>query len=168
MSLLVPCVIFKDVTRIQPEYLHAHGIKALVLDVDNTLTAHGSQTLQPNIAAWLQKMHNTGIKLMLGSNNTKKRVTPFAKNLGLPFASLCCKPSPIWLLCAMHQFRMPKSQIALVGDQLFTDYLAGKLYGANVLLVRPTYKDTKKTILLRRKFESPFIAEYYKTGGKLR
>ena len=43
--LITPEYVFKDVTHITPEWLAAKGITALVLDIDNTLTADRSQEL---------------------------------------------------------------------------------------------------------------------------
>ena len=37
--LITPEYVFKDVTHITPEFLAGKGIRALVLDIDNTLTA---------------------------------------------------------------------------------------------------------------------------------
>ena len=44
--ILTPEYIFKTIECIRPDFLAAHGIKALVLDVDNTLTADNSQVLE--------------------------------------------------------------------------------------------------------------------------
>ncbi|NLW77976.1 MAG: YqeG family HAD IIIA-type phosphatase [Ruminococcaceae bacterium] len=167
MPLLTPTHLFRNVTGITLRFLRTHGIRALVLDVDNTLTAHGSQTLSPEIAAWLRRMRAGGIRLMLASNNTEARVAPFARQLGLDYASFCCKPAPFWLAKAQRKWHLPRRAIALVGDQLFTDYLAGSLYGVRVLLVRPMYADVKPTIRLKRFLEKPFLLRYYKKGGKL-
>ena len=41
--LITPEYVFKDVTHITPEWLAAKSITALVLDIDNTLTADRSQ-----------------------------------------------------------------------------------------------------------------------------
>ena len=41
--LITPEYVFKDVTHITPEFLAEKGIRALVLDIDNTLTADRSQ-----------------------------------------------------------------------------------------------------------------------------
>ena len=40
--LLTPEYIFRAIEAITPEFLRQHGIIALVLDVDNTLTGDGS------------------------------------------------------------------------------------------------------------------------------
>ena len=56
LSVFCPDYIFKSVDRITPEFLRQQGITALVLDVDNTLTAHDSQDLAPGVARWLDAM----------------------------------------------------------------------------------------------------------------
>ena len=53
MPLFTPTIVFERITCITPEFLGARGLRALILDVDNTLTAHGSQELPPDVAAWL-------------------------------------------------------------------------------------------------------------------
>ena len=45
--LITPEYVFQDVTHITPAFLARKGITALVLDIDNTLTADGSQELPP-------------------------------------------------------------------------------------------------------------------------
>ena len=45
--ILTPEYIFKKIECIHPDFLAAHGIRALVLDVDNTLTGDNSQVLEP-------------------------------------------------------------------------------------------------------------------------
>ena len=47
MPLFTPTIVFERITCITPEFLGARGLRALILDVDNTLTAHGSQELPP-------------------------------------------------------------------------------------------------------------------------
>ena len=167
MRIFTPRYVFRNVTSISLAFLKAQGIEALVLDIDNTLTEHGSQHVRPEIEAWIRKMKKSGIKLMIASNNVEKRVAPFAKRLGMDYVSFSCKPSPIWLLKAMKKWHLPRKKIARVGDQIFTDGLAGQLYGANVFLVRPMARDIKPTIRLKRKLEKPFLLRYYKRGGTL-
>ena len=96
--LLTPEYIFKNVEAITPEFLRQLGVTALVLDVDNTLTGDGSQQLDDSVAAWLDAMRAAGVSLTIVSNNTAKRVRPFAARIGLAFvrwpASRC--PSGCW------------------------------------------------------------------------
>ncbi len=167
MRVLTPDYYFKNVTHIRPEFLRELGIKALALDVDNTLTEHDSQHVQEDVGQWLADMQKAGIKLMLASNNLPKRVEPFAKTVHLPCASFCCKPSPRWFFEAKKRWGLPRSEIALVGDQIFTDGLAGRFSGVKVFLVKPLAVDIKWSIMMKRKLETPFLAKYFRDGGKL-
>lgn len=167
MPFWTPEYLFLDVTHITPAFLRQKGIRGLVLDVDNTLTEHGSQELRPDIAAWLCTMREAGVYMMIASNNMEKRVAPFAQRLGLEYKSFCCKPSPHGLMAARRKWGLHRSEMALVGDQIFTDAFAAVLYGVPVLLVRPLARDIKPTIRLKRRLEAPFLARYYRKGGKL-
>ena len=57
--LITPEYVFKDVTHITPEFLAGKGIRALVLDIDNTLTADRSQELPDEVAGWLADRKST-------------------------------------------------------------------------------------------------------------
>ena len=101
--ILTPEYIFKSIECIHPDFLAAHGIKALVLDVDNTLTADNSQVLEPSVQRWLDEMRAAGISLTIVSNNTAKRVRPFAERIGLAWVPLACKPFTVGLRVARRR-----------------------------------------------------------------
>ena len=86
-----------DVTHITPEWLAQKGIRALVLDIDNTLTADRSQELPEEVAGWLETMRRAGVKLTIVSNGAEKRVRPFAEKAG-PCLPLPQRQAPA--LCA--------------------------------------------------------------------
>ena len=167
MALFSFKYLFRDVTRITPEFLRGAGIRGLVLDVDNTLTAHGSQDVSAEVLDWLAQMRAAGVQMMLASNNYEARVAPFADRLGLSYKSFSCKPLPRSLADAAGRWGLEKGQIAMVGDQLFTDVLAANLYGAQTLMVRPVSNDPSFTVRFKRRLEAPFISRYYRKGGKL-
>lgn len=165
--LLTPEFLFSGAPAITPAFLAAHDIRALALDVDNTLTLHNSQTLPPPVERWLGEMRAAGVGLMIASNNSRARVEPFARRLGLPFVSMACKPLPGGLWAAARRLGVPRRQLALVGDQLFTDRLAGALAGVRVLVVEPMGPEINRGIRFRRRLEAPFVRRYYQKGGKL-
>lgn len=167
MSLLMPEYLFKGITHISVDFLRKNDIRGLVLDVDNTLTGHGSQTLRPDIALWLEDMKAAGIKLIIASNNFEKRVAPFADKIGVDHLSFCCKPLPCFAPIAAKRMGLSRRHIALVGDQIFTDRLGGSIAGIPVLMVRPMAKDTQLGVRIKRKFEAPIFLRYYQQGGKL-
>ena len=78
-----PKIKLDRVTDITPEILNKYGIRALILDVDNTLSTHHGQVLTDGLTAWLFKMRSRGIKMTVLSNSTSKRLEPFAKKSDL-------------------------------------------------------------------------------------
>ena len=74
--------------------------------------------------------------------------------------------SPFGLARARKKFGVPKRQMAIVGDQLFTDRLAGALYGIPALVVQPMYEDFKRESVSSAGWKSPFWPAISK-GGKL-
>ena len=167
MPVFMPTQMFRSVCAIDPAYLKAHGIKALILDVDNTLTGHGSQELLPAVRQWLAEMKQADIALVIASNNFEKRVAPFAQTIGVKHVSFCCKPAPWGLARARRRLGVSKSEVALVGDQIFTDAVGANLYGIPVLLCQPMYKDSKFSIRVKRILERPFLAHYRRKGGNI-
>ena len=164
--ILTPEIVFRKIECIHPDYLKAHGITALVLDVDNTLTADNSQVLEPSVQAWLDEMRAAGIRLTIVSNNTAKRVRPFAERIGLDWVPLACKPLTIGLMVARHRLGVKKSQMAMVGDQIFADRMAAGLYGCPCLYLLPrTPRDRNKFVQFKRKYEPYWLDRYYKKGG---
>ena len=71
--LITPEYVFKDVTHITPEFLACKGIRALVLDIDNTLTADRSQELPDEVGGWLAQMKEAGIGLTIVSTGPSPR-----------------------------------------------------------------------------------------------
>ena len=97
MALLTPTIYKDRITGITLADLEALGVKGLLLDVDNTLTEHGSQYLDPAVETWLREMRAAGVALTVVSNSTHKRVRAFAEPRGLQFIAFACKLMPIKL-----------------------------------------------------------------------
>ena len=165
--IVTPEYLFRSVSHITPEFLRSQGVRGLVLDVDNTLTGDFSQTLEPSVQKWLDTMRGAGISLTIVSNNTAERVRPFAEKVGLDFVPLAAKPLPPGLMAARRRLGVPRRQMAMVGDQIFTDRLAAGLYGIPCLYTMPRGGDHQKGVQFKRKFEPFWIARYYQKGGRL-
>ncbi len=161
MSLLYPDLYLPHVTAITTRHLHRLGVRALILDVDNTLATHGNPQPGEGVLDWLRGMSAAGVPMMLLSNNYPRRVKPFAGALGLPFTAIAAKPLPIGFWRAQAKLDVPKHEIAVVGDQLFTDVLGGRLYGAATILIQPIMPEKTWMFKLKRRLERNILKRYY-------
>ncbi|WP_312641948.1 YqeG family HAD IIIA-type phosphatase [Hydrogenoanaerobacterium sp.] len=165
MSIFYPYYSTKRAYDLTPQLLHSMDIKALLLDVDNTLTTHGNPVPNENILEWLDIMKQSGIPLMILSNNTHDRVKPFADRLGLLFESSGAKPLPKGFQRCCERLGLPKSEVAIVGDQLFTDIAGANLFGIKSILVEPIELETGVLFFVKRVLERPFLRAYHRGRG---
>jgi len=56
------------------ESLKKQGIKAVLVDLDNTLIAWNNPDGTPEMKKWLHDLRDAGIRIIVVSNNNKKRV----------------------------------------------------------------------------------------------
>ena len=149
--LLKPNIKLHGITDITVEFLKDYDIKALLLDVDNTMSTHHGTVLTEGLLDWIKKMQENGIKLMVLSNSKKARIKPFAERIGLPFISLGCKPLPTGYLRGVKALGEKRRNVAIVGDQIFTDVLGGNVVGVKTILLTPIKLEDGWSFKIRRK-----------------
>lgn len=138
MRLLFPAARFERPWQIAPSWLHARGLKGLLLDLDNTLIPYGYEGPAPEpLRAWLDELKRSGIAACLVTNAKPGRTRRWARKLGLPGIALVGKPLPFGFVWGMKQLGLKRSELAVVGDQIFTDVLGGNLLGLTTILVAP-------------------------------
>lgn len=164
MPLLLPTASVSKVVDISPELIHAMKANSILLDVDNTLALHGSQTPFPGTVEWAKRMRKAGIRLILVSNNFKKRVEPFAAKYDLPFLSLSIKPFPVAYHRAARRLGVRHDEAVVVGDQIFTDVFGANWAGMKSILLVPVSEEASVSFRLRRWLEKPIREKIKKSG----
>ncbi len=162
----IPDLIIDRIWQIDTQVLRDLGVKALIVDVDNTLSSHGSPLPEKEVVPWLAHMSELKVPVVILSNNTKARVEPFANKLGLPFVHFAAKPMRGGFLRAQSQLSHPAGEIAVVGDQIFTDIVGGNKMGMKTVLVLPIKQDTNLWVRFKRGFEKRYIDRYYRDKAK--
>ena len=137
MGLLTPDRYVRAVTVVNLDELWAQGKRALLLDRDNTIVPRDTSTVPADVAAWIDHAHGLGFKLCFVSNNWAKNVRPDAERLGTAMVTRAAKPLPFALWHALRKLGVSRKQAVLMGDQVFTDMLGGKLAGIDTVLVAP-------------------------------
>ena len=64
--LIYPDEYFRKIEEITIEYLQKNKIKALILDMDNTLINHKAE-IPENILKWAKDLQGQGVKLIIVS-----------------------------------------------------------------------------------------------------
>ena len=152
--------MFGSVTEITPELLRKEGVRALILDVDNTLTLPDDQTVSFEIKAWLSDMKSHNIGLAIVSNNDRERIEPFAQKLGVMYICKARKPLPGGYRKALRLMSIPAEHAAVVGDQVYTDVLGARSCGMKAWLVEPFVAEESKFFRFKRRLEKKPIEAY--------
>ncbi len=157
----LPDLMLQDVFMITPSMLKEQGIRALALDIDNTLAPYSALSPDPKTIAWLQKMTDEGIICFVISNNKYARVAEFCQSIGTPFACESNKPSVKKLQQFAREFHLNPDEILVLGDQIFTDVWMAKRYGCRAWMVDPIDPSLEGWLIrLKRILEKPFIYAY--------
>ncbi len=165
--LFKPTFWLKSVLQIDEDFLRRNGVKALVLDMDNTLSMHGNPAAEDGVNEWLDKMRGLGVKMRVVSNNTNKRVAPLAAMLGLEFTANGAKPLTFGVNRAVKAMGVGKSETLVVGDQIFTDVMAGNLAGERPVRGAPVHPGKTGAVRLKARIESVvFHRDYSKLEEK--
>jgi len=127
------------------------GIRGLIVDLDNTLLGFRETELAAEHLAWVQEAHDRGFAMVMVSNNFSERVRGIARQLNIECIPNALKPLPFGFLRAIRHLNLPRKQIAVVGDQLFTDVLGAKCCGGlYTILTEPIEsKDFAVTMMFR-------------------
>jgi len=125
------------ITALSREELQARGIRGLILDVDDTIVDYWSREIPLDILTWLEIMR-TDYAIWLVSNNTsRRRISRIAAQVDLPYIHRAGKPSRRALRQVLAETQLVPSQVAMVGDRLFTDVIAGNRLGLFTIWVEP-------------------------------
>ena len=137
MKLLYPDLYLESIYHLNFKKLNEKGIKGIITDLDNTLVAWKDKELTKHLETWFQDVNSRGIKLCIVSNNKNTRVHHFAKKVGLPAISNANKPRRKAFKKALETLDLPPEEVAVIGDQIFTDVLGGNRMGMFTILVVP-------------------------------
>ena len=160
MNKLFPRLYKKDIYDIDYRGLYNRGFRAVLFDIDNTLTTHGTRADSSNVA-FFKNLRDIGFKTCLISNNKEKRVLPFAKAVNSPYIYKANKPSKRGYIKAMELLEVKDNQTVFIGDQIFTDIWGANNAGIYSVLVDPISPKEEIQIVLKRFFER-IVLFFYK------
>lgn len=137
-KLLQPNLILHgSVLKLTPEILKQNQLKGLVLDVDETLVPMRMAEVSEELLPWVEEVRQVASLWLVSNNISEARIRRIAKSLDIPYIAGAGKPSRRKVRRAVEAMDLPVEQVAMVGDRLFTDVLAGNRLGMFTILVEP-------------------------------
>lgn len=161
--ILYPNAHFNNVREIKIEFLQKNKIKALILDVDNTLIDYDKNLAEETIK-WAENLKEKGIKLYILSNSNKKdKVKTVAEKLNIEYDYFAKKPLKMGFKKVQEKLQEKPENIGVVGDQIFTDVIGGNRCKMFTILVEPIAEKDIWITMLKRPIENAIKNNYKKT-----
>jgi HAD superfamily phosphatase (TIGR01668 family) len=105
--------------------------------VDETLVPFRKKDVSEELRLWVEEIRQIASLWLVSNNLSENRIGRIAQSLDLPYIVGAGKPSRRRVRQAIAAMDLPVSQVAMVGDRLFTDVLAGNRLGMFTILVEP-------------------------------
>lgn len=153
LGLVTPHLQLDSVLELTAEMLRSEGRTGLLLDLDCTLKDYRAQEIGLPVREWIRDLKASGVRLCLLSNGKKHRIARYASDLQIPFVAKALKPLPFGCRAAIRLLDLSPQNVAIVGDQVFADIMAGRLAKLFTVLVRPTSSDEPIWTRVKRPFE---------------
>jgi len=163
MGLFRPNMYKKSIFEIDYKKLKDLGITCLVFDLDNTLGLIENKRCPRNAKKLIKELQKDFL-ILISSNNTKKRIEPYLKDLGIGGFAFSLKPSTRGLRKIKRNYHLKKKEMCMIGDQIVTDVLSGNRFRIYTVLVYPLGKKDLKITGLNRKIEARIVKHYEKRG----
>ncbi len=162
-GMFLPDMYQKNIYAIPYQKLKEKGIKCLVFDLDNTLRLIDEKVPTDKVQKLVHELEKD-FRVLILSNSLKKGVMIYKDALGIEAIGHARKPSTKGLKVLAKRYGYQPSQIAMIGDQLVTDILAGHRFGTYTVYVDALSKKDLKITYLNRFIERRIINAYQRKG----
>ena len=139
LAKLAPDQIADSILDLDPAALRAEGVRAALLDIDNTLAAWNSLEVRDDIRQWLTAAQEHLTLCLLSNSSKTGRMGKLRAMLGIEVIQgfPVGKPWPVAYRRALAVTGTSPAETVMIGDQLLTDVFGANLQGLRTILVRP-------------------------------
>ena len=164
--ILYPDFYCNNIKDVDIEKLKENNIKGIILDVDNTLIDLDRKLLE-GAEEWCNKLKEQNIKFCILSNSNKKeKVKKVAKLLDIPYIYFGTKPLKRGFKKAKEMLNLPFNELAIIGDQIFTDVIGGNRCKMYTILVEPISTREIFITYIKRGLENKILKQYKRKHQK--
>lgn len=151
----IPFAHAQSIFEIDVSFYKNLGVKFILVDLDNTLDSYKTELPSKKVVELKEDLLMEGIEMIITSNNTGKRVTKYAKALGVRFMSQVGKPFSKKLLRKLKVLRINKDEVILIGDQIVTDISCANGAKIKNVLTEKLVEEDQPTTRFNRLFDNP-------------
>ncbi len=164
MDILIPDMYQQSIYSINYTKLQEDGIKCLLFDLDNTCVPLSISEPTPKLMTLFNHLKNQGFKVIIFSNSPRQRLIPFKETLMVDCSASTAKPFKSKFLKVLNTYHYDLFEVAIIGDQLFTDILGGNRVGIKTILVNPLSSHDLLITKFMRQLEKIQLSKMHKRG----
>lgn len=164
--IFYPKSYFNNILEIDINFLLEKNIKAILLDIDNTIL-DAENNMIVGLEDWVKDAQQQGIKFCILSNTYKKeKAERMSKILDVPYIYFAKKPLKFGFNKAKKIVGEKDSQnIAVIGDQVLTDVLGANRCKMYAILVAPLKRKDIWVTKFNRVIEKLILKKYFKENN---
>ncbi len=138
IGVLLPDEQRDSVYELDLEGLWNRGVRGIIFDLDNTLGPWGFSELDGQVLRFLRSVKTRGFQVgFLSNHEGDGRQRLLASLDGQPVVFSAGKPCASGFRRLLQRMNLSPKQVAMIGDQIFTDIFGAKRLGLYTILVRP-------------------------------
>ena len=165
LKKFIPTKRIKRFDQLNVQDLIDNNKKLLLCDIDNTLVAPDDPFNNEEVLAFIKKIKDANIEVVLISNNNEERVRVFNDGLNLKTYPLALKPLKKTYKQIFKDFKhLKKSEMISLGDQVMTDVYGSNKVGIDVVLTGSIVQTDMKVTKFNRYLEDRIINRLRKKG----
>ena len=161
--IFYPKSYFNKIVDIDVNFFIEKNIKAVLLDIDNTILDKRHNMVQ-GLEEWVKTLKENNIKICILSNtNKKKKAQNLSDKLEVPFIYFAKKPLKFGFKKAKKILEIEDNKtIAVIGDQVLTDVFGANRCKMYSILVKPLKKEDIFVTKINRLIEKQILKSYFK------
>ena len=167
MQKFYPKIELNKITDIDEEILKNNNIKAVFLDIDNTIIDVDHKIID-GLEDWVKLLKQNNIKLCIVSNTShKEKAEKLSNLLEIPYINFSTKPFKRGFKKAKDLLDIKdNTTVAVVGDQVLTDVLGANRMNMISILVKPLNEKDILVTKFNRLIEKKILNKYHKSKEK--
>ncbi len=156
MDLAIPNEFVNNIFEIDYEKLKNTKHNLIIFDFDNTLVPWKTKVLTDEVKELMYKLKSMGFDILIASNGKDSRfdlIKDFFSELDVKVQTWSLKPFNFKIMKNVKKTNHKPKDCVLIGDQLFTDIIAGNVSGFYTIKVNPVSENESRITKFNRIFE---------------